>query len=133
MVDKTKATTGRAILLHYSIMNNTRRLRTTRGFVVVVLVLSYIFGALLHKEVGVNTFNSSQPAVVLSSTDKGNAPSSDGVLVDHHCHGCFSVSISEPTQLSVNVETGILPLDYAKVSPPDCVPELDTPPPKFLT
>ncbi len=124
---------GLVILLQYSIRNNTRRLRTTRGMVVVVLVLSYIFGALLHHDADVNPFNSFQPVVALASTDKGDAPSSDGVLADHHCHGCFSVSLSEPSQLSVSVETRIQPLDYAKVSPPHRVPELDTPPPKFLT
>lgn len=133
MIDKRTVTTGLVILLQYSISNNTRHLRTTRGIVVVVLVLSYIFGALLHHDADVNTFNSSQPAVALASTNKSDAPSSNGILADHHCHGCFSVSISEPSQLSVNVETCILPLDYAKVGPPDRVPELDTPPPKFLT
>jgi hypothetical protein len=133
MVDKRIVTTGLVILLQYSTKNNTSRLRTTRGMVVVVLVLSYIFGVLLHHDVDVNTFNSSQPAVALASTDKGDGPSSDAAVADHHCHGCFSVSISEPSQLSVNVKPGILPLDYAKVGPPDRVPELDTPPPKFLT
>jgi hypothetical protein len=99
----------------------------------VLLMLTYVFGCLQHGLTDVSPFSSPANAVVASSVDTNDGHSDEGTAAGHHCHGCFPVSISAPPEMSATVEPRISSLAYPQVCRRDRVPELDTPPPKFLT
>lgn len=99
----------------------------------MLLMLTYVFGGLLHGLTDVSPFSSAANAVVFSLADTNDGHSDKGTAAEHHCHGCFSVTISAPPQMSAAVEPRVSSLAYPQVCRRDRVPELDTPPPKFLT
>ena len=99
----------------------------------MLLMLTYVFGGLIHGLTDISPFNSPVNAVVFSSVDADDGHSDKGIAAEHHCHGCFSVSIFALPQMSATVEPRIASLPYPQVGHWDRIPELDTPPPKFLT
>lgn len=96
-------------------------------------MLTYIFGGLLHGLTDASAFTLPVCAVVLASVDTSDGHSDNGVAAEHHCHGCFSVSIFAPPQVPAMVERVIASLARPQAGRQDRVPELDTPPPKFQT
>jgi len=113
-------------------INKTSRLRTPRGIAVVFLMLTYIFGGLVHGLTDAGAFNLPVSAEISTSVDSSDGHSDKGTVADHHCHGCFSVSKSTPPQVLATVELGIAPLALLQAGRWDRVPELDTPPPRLL-
>lgn len=99
----------------------------------MLLVLTYVFGGLVHGLTDISPFNSPVDAVVSSLVDTDHGHSDKGTAAENHCHGCFSVSISALPQMSATVEPRFASLAYPQVDRRDRVPELDTPPPKLLT
>ncbi|WP_412772739.1 hypothetical protein [Nitrobacter sp.] len=71
--------------------------------------------------------------IVVSMTPDRTDTSGPGMVADHHCHGCFPVSLPSPPSLSMTIEpqTAAIPKVLSRAS--DLVPGIDTPPPKRLT
>lgn len=115
------------------IINRTFHLRNPRGIAVVLLMLTVIFGGLLHTLTNISQVDLPTSAVVLTSVDTSDGHSDKGAAAEHQCHGCFSVSISAPSQPPATVELGIASFAPPQVYQRDRAPKLDTPPPKFLT
>lgn len=72
-------------------------------------------------------------AMMSEESDAGHNAADKALIADHHCHGCFSVSIAAPA-------TTLVPIAFAApilaIVQPDHVgaaPMLETPPPKHLT
>ena len=54
-------------------------------------------------------------------------------VADHHCHGCFAVSMPAPAVVAVPVEVDAAVVSRPYVHRVDSTPQRDTPPPKFLS
>jgi hypothetical protein len=114
-------------------INSAQNLRTVRGLAVVFLMLVYAFGGLVHSLTDVGFFVSPAQTVMLSASDTSDGHSDKGGLAEDHCHGCFSVTIAAPPLVAAAIKQGAATIAPPQLGFPDSMPELDTPPPKFLT
>lgn len=92
----------------------------------------YLFGGVLHGLCDFDVTNVSGKTVV-SLVDKGLGHSEKGVAADHHCHGCFSVSMPAPVMGTAVVVATVKVAPVLDVVRRGLPPGIDPPPPKFLT
>ena len=100
-----------------------------------LLTLAYVLSGVLHGlvDVGVAIRSGSASAIVLMDGKDSQSPEW-GLVADHHCHGCFSVSVPAPAQqaeLALDLKIAELPKSAAPLY--GNVSGLDPPPPKSLT
>ena len=95
------------------------------------LIVVHLLAGALHECFDVDvTAPKGQIVVSMSPVDTDtNGP---GMVAEHHCHGCFPVSLPNPPMLAVTItpEAAATPRVLSRAS--DLVPGIDTPPPKLL-
>jgi hypothetical protein len=104
--------------------------RPARAVAVLVLAM-YVFAGALHAFHDFDVANASGKVIV--SINKDGSQSEKGIAAEHHCHGCFSVSIPAPVaaEAAITLVRDVLVLqDIQRRGLP---PGIDPPPPKFLT
>jgi len=78
-------------------------LRFSRKALVMVVLASYLFAGAMHGLFELDVTNASGAALV-SLVDQDPGHSDKGIVADHHCHGCFSVSASAPVVVAIAEE-----------------------------
>src|SRR5262249_3645572 len=107
--------------------------RSLGGALVILVLGMYLIGGVLHGLCDLDVTNTSGEATI-SLVDKSTGHPEKGDLADHHCHGCFSVSVPAPV-----IASAIDLMNVVKVVPASQVdrrglpPGIDPPPPKSLT
>lgn len=124
---------GVAALNRIASRSGLSRPRTLRGIAAVFLMLAYLFAGALHGLCDLDVTNPSGEAIIAMSTAADMDAAGKGIAAEHHCHGCFSVSIPAPMQASATVEPRVAALPQPRSHDSDLVPGIDTPPPKPLT
>lgn len=109
------------------------RLRSPRGIVTVLLTVAYLFAGALHGLCDLDVTNPSGKSVVAVSVTKDTDISGQGVATEHHCHGCFSVSVPTLVQAATAFVPKVATLAEPSFNGSDLAPSIDTPPPKTLT
>jgi hypothetical protein len=101
-------------------------------FAVVFLIVAYLLSGALHHCFDIDV-TAPEGRIVVSMTPDHADTNGPGMVADHHCHGCFSVSLPSPPLLAVTItpESAAIPKVLSRAS--DLVPSIDTPPPKRLT
>lgn len=95
--------------------------------------MAYLLSGALHEFLDMDVTAPGGRIVAVMSSSKDADKSSQGIAAEHHCHGCFSVSVPAPVLASVMVEpkVAVIPPPLSGIS--DLVRGIDTPPPKLLT
>lgn len=106
--------------------------RRVRGALAIFVLTMYLVGGVLHGLCNLDVTNASG-GVAVSSIDKGFGHSEKGVVADHHCHGCFSVSVPAPVIGATEVMPMVKIVTFFDTDRGGVPPGLDPPPPKFLT
>jgi hypothetical protein len=107
--------------------------RRLRGALALFVLTTYLLGGVLHGLCDLDVTNVSGDGVI-SLAAKGTAGHSDsGVIADHHCHGCFSVSVPVPAIGAGDVMPTEKVIASREIGRRGLSPGLDPPPPKFLT
>ena len=107
--------------------------RRLRGVLALFVLAIYLLGGVLHGLCDLDVTNAAGDAVI-SLADTGAAGHSDkGAIADHHCHGCFSVSIPAPAIGAADVMPTVKVMAVREVGRRGLPPGIDPPPPKFLT
>jgi hypothetical protein len=70
---------------------------------------------------------------VIVSINKDGSQSEKGTAAEHHCHGCFSVSLPAPGTVDAILTRVTDALVLRDVQRSGLPPGIDPPPPKFLT
>jgi hypothetical protein len=98
----------------------------------VFLIVAYLLSGALHHCFDIDVTAPGGRIVVSMTTDHTDT-NRPGMVADHHCHGCFPVSLPSPPLLAVTIapERAVIPKVLSRAS--DLVPGIDTPPPKLLT
>ncbi|WP_407175161.1 hypothetical protein [Bradyrhizobium sp. STM 3562] len=96
-----------------------------------MLTLVYLLAGALHGVCGLDVTNPSG-GMVVSDIAKGEEHRDKGVAAEHHCHGCFSVSVPSPVQAWMNLAPRSAPILQRTMRLSGLVPGIDTPPPKHL-
>ena len=76
---------------------HTRRpkfLRPPRKIAAVFVMAMYLLAGALHTLCDLDVTNASDNTAISINKDVGQ--SEKGVVAEHHCHGCFSVSVPAP-------------------------------------
>lgn len=76
-------------LFHRNFLHVPRRALT------LLVLMAYLCVGALHGLCDLNVSKSSG-SVVVSLVQEGTGHSDTGIVADHHCHGCFSVSMPAP-------------------------------------
>jgi hypothetical protein len=106
-------------------------LRFSRKALVMVVLASYMFAGAMHGLFELDV-TSGSGATIVSLVDQDAGHSDKGIVADHHCHGCFSVSMPAPLVVAVASELFVRPAMLQDVER-RCLPRnIDPPPPKFL-
>lgn len=96
--------------------------------------MAYLLSGALHEflDMDVTAPGGGRFVVVMSST-KDSDTSGKTAVAEHHCHGCFSVSVPAPVPASVAIEPKVAVIPTPLSGNSDLVRGIDTPPPKILT
>lgn len=106
--------------------------RSSRGIVAALVLVAYLVSGVLHGLYDVDVTNTSGQTIVSLLKDK-TGQTEKGIAVEHHCHGCFSVSMPgpigpvvflKPARKVVLANSAELRVTHSGIDPP---------PPKFLT
>ena len=111
----------------------TRRLRAPRGIAAVFLIVAYLLSGALHEFLDMDVTAPGGRIVVAMSSAKDTHPSGKGVAAEHHCHGCFSISVPTLVIAFATMEPKAAAISQPLSGNSDLVPVIDTPPPKLLT
>jgi hypothetical protein len=106
--------------------------RRVRGALALFVLAVYLFGGVLHGLCDLDVTNASGRSVI-SLADKDIGHSEKGVVADHHCHGCFSVSLPAPAFGAMKVMPAVKVVAALDAGRRGLPPGIDPPPPKFLT
>jgi hypothetical protein len=122
-----------AVLNISAIKYGTRGLRSLRGIASVLLMVTYLLAGALHGLSDLDVANPSGNGVVTMAAAKDVDASGKVIAAEHHCHGCFSVSLPTPVLSAAAVELKAATPAQPRSVGSGLVPGIDTPPPKFLT
>ncbi|WP_439406910.1 hypothetical protein ACNJX9_36275 [Bradyrhizobium sp. DASA03076] len=106
--------------------------RSLRGAMTTIVLAMYLVAGALHGVCDLDVTNSSSKSVI-SLAEKGAGHSDKGSLPDHHCHGCFSVSVPAPVVAAVALMPTVKVVPTLQLVRRGLPPGIDPPPPKFLT
>jgi len=108
------------------------RLRIPRRLLAAVVMALYVLAGALHGLSDLDVTHAAAAATI-GSIDNDLDHTDKGVAAEHHCHGCFPVSLPTPIAAAIAIEPtpkAIVPTDELR---PGLPRGIDPPPPKFLT
>ena len=107
--------------------------RFARAAIAVFAIVLYLLSGALHAACHLDVATPSGEAVVSLAIHETAGHADQSEIADHHCHGCFSVSIPTPALASVPFDPLTTIMPPLQTSASDLAPSLDPPPPKTLT
>ena len=110
--------------------SRTPRPRTLRGIVAIVVMVMYVLVGALHGLCEIDVTNPGGQDVIAMSTSENTDGPGKAAGGEHHCHGCFSVSVPTPLHASAVIESKVAGLTQPPADGSGLVPAIDTPPPK---
>lgn len=108
-------------------------LRRPRGILTVLLTVVYLVVGALHGVCDLDATNPSGNRVVTTSAGTDPDASGKAMAAEHHCHGCFSVSMPSPVPAASMIEPKLARLAATPSDGSGLIPGIDTPPPKTQT
>jgi hypothetical protein len=118
--------------LTLTITNDGTRRDSRSRIAIVFLVAAYLLSGALHEFFHVDV-TAPEGRIVVSMLPDHTDTSGPGMVAEHHCHGCFPVSLPSPPALSMTIEPEAAAIPRVLSQASDLVPGIDTPPPKRLT
>src|SRR5262245_8676836 len=109
------------------------RPRHLRAAMAVFAMVLYLIAGALHAACHLDVTTPAGDRIVTLAADHTAGHPGKADIADHHCHGCFSVSIPAPLFASALLEPLSTILPPLQASASGLVPSLDPPPPKTLT
>lgn len=109
-------------------------LRNCRGLVAVLVAAMYLLSGALHGAHDIDvTSPSGGPEIALMLNDGAAGHEDHKAVGGHHCHGCFSVAITQPLQSQATADIVAAPVAQRAPALIGIAPDTDSPPPKHLT
>ncbi len=107
-------------------------LRTVCELIAVRVLFAYLMSGALHCICDLDVTNRSRKSEIASLMDNKAGDSEQKGLVEHHCHGCFSVAMAQPIQPAVILEISGAPKWTLSAAIVGMDPGTEAPPPKHL-
>jgi hypothetical protein len=116
---------------HRNILHSARKVAT------LLVLIAYLCVGALH---GLHDLEGTAPSgatglslVQVSLVQDGSSHAPAGIVADHHCHGCFSVSVPAPTAFAAISEMPAEVPSHHDANRRSFSDGIDLPPPKSLT
>jgi hypothetical protein len=111
--------------------NQVGLLRNWRGLVAVLVAVMYLLSGVLHCAHDIDVTSPAGGPEIASILDEGSASQDDHKAIGgHHCHGCFSVAVTQPLQAAAAAEPATATPMPRPPALAGVVPNTDPPPPK---
>ncbi|NEW87287.1 hypothetical protein DU475_08430 [Rhodopseudomonas sp. WA056] len=108
-----------------------RLLRISRRVVAAFVLAVYLFAGAVHGVHDLDVTSGSATAIVTLASSGGDH-SDQAIVGEHHCHGCFSVSLPSPSVVATTSELTSAPLRHQDAERRSILRVIDPPPPKAL-
>lgn len=110
--------------------SETCRPRHWRGLLSVLIAVVYLLAGALHGAHDIDVTTPAGGSEIAAVLDGATGHSDHKAIGGHHCHGCFSLAVTQPTP-----STGVIALMSATRPQPaprlaGIIPDTDSPPPK---
>lgn len=121
------------------LVTTTRRLhsfwssRNWRGLVAVLVAIMYLLSGVLHGAHDIDVTSPSGGSEIASILDNGSGHGDHKALGGHHCHGCFSIAVTQSAQPDVAAAIVAAPVAQRAPALIGIAPDTDSRPPKQLT
>jgi len=108
----------------------SRRPRHWRGLLAVLIALVYLFAGAFHGLHDIDVTTPGGGLEIAAVLDDSTGHADHKALGGHHCHGCFSVAVSQsaPPGASIVLVSASRPQRGPRLA--GIVPDTDSPPPK---
>jgi hypothetical protein len=106
--------------------------RSLRDATALLVLTMYLIAGVLHGVCDLDVAHSPS-RIAVSLADDSTGHSDRGALADHHCHGCFSISVPAPVVVAVAMMPTVEVRPALQAAHRGLAPGLDPPPPKGLT
>jgi hypothetical protein len=99
----------------------------------VCLIIAFLFAGAFHTLIDREAAIPSGVEVSIGSVATIPAGTDSAIVADHHCHGCFAVSISTPLAPSTVISSDASPSFPLCALVDGITSSIEPPPPRFLT
>lgn len=105
-------------------------LRNWRGLLAVLVAVAYLVSGALHGLHGLDVTHPSGTSEITALLDHGTGHADHKALASHHCHGCFSVAISEAIHAVAISDPIVSAKPHRLPAIAGVIPDTESPPPK---
>ena len=111
------------------------RHQALRRVMAMLCTLVYLVAGALHGACEIDVTNPVPQGIAVMSvaSDAAHNAADKAIAADHHCHGCFSVSVATPASTSAPIAFAGPILTAPQPDHVGAAPMLETPPPRHLT
>ena len=109
-------------------------LRNWRGLLAVLVATMYLLSGVLHGAHDIDVTSPSGGLEIASILDNGSEGHGDHkAIAGHHCHGCFSVAITQPAHAAIAADVITASVQQRQPTLVGIAPDTNSRPPKHLT
>ncbi|KQT04377.1 MAG: hypothetical protein ACOY3N_27165 [Bradyrhizobium sp.] len=112
--------------------SGTCRPRTWRGLLSVLIAVVYLLAGALHGAHDIDVTTPGGGSEIAAVLDDATGGSDHKAIGGHHCHGCFSLAVTQPVPptTSTLLVSATRPQHASRLA--GIIPDTDSPPPKQI-
>ena len=112
--------------------SRTCRPRNWRGLLSVLIAVVYLLASALHGSHDIDVTTPGGGSEIAAVLDGSPGHSDHKAIGGHHCHGCFSLTVTQPplSTASVALVSATSPQRASRLA--GIIPDTDSPPPKHI-
>ncbi len=110
--------------------SGSRRSRTWRGLLSVLIAAVYLLAGALHGAHDIDVTTPRGGSEIAAAVDAANGHGDHKVIGGHHCHGCFTLTVAQPAPAAAAIALASAPTPQRAPRLAGIVPDTDSPPPR---
>ncbi|MDD1528643.1 hypothetical protein C7U92_13880 [Bradyrhizobium sp. WBOS7] len=112
--------------------SGTCRPRHWRGVLSVLIAVIYLLAGALHGSHDIDVTTPGGGSEIAAVLDGPSDHGDDRAIAGHHCHGCFSLTVTQPVPSAALVAPAPATRPQHASRLAGIIPETDSPPPKHI-
>ncbi|AWM01576.1 hypothetical protein [Bradyrhizobium amphicarpaeae] len=112
--------------------SGTRRPRNARGLLSVLIAVVYLLAGALHGAHDIDVTSPGGGSEIAEALDHSSGHGDHKAIGGHHCHGCFSLAVTQPAPTTFTIAPVSATHPQAPPQLTGIIPDTDSPPPKSL-
>ncbi|PPQ18571.1 hypothetical protein CV770_15140 [Bradyrhizobium sp. AC87j1] len=112
--------------------SGTCRQRNWRGLLSVLIAVVYLLASALHGSHDIDVTTPGGGSEIAAVLDGPTGHSDHKAIGGHHCHGCFSLTVTQPAPAATSVAPAAASSPQHAPRLAGITPDTDSPPPKHI-